>query len=111
MEDRAMQATHPETSEAVERRAATGTIAVSPRPRARWRGRLVLFVLLGCALLAASYIGTGWLVNGNHGTDARSNAPPIDGTSTVGFGFVDVESGVINLAPTQPGKVSAVLVE
>ena len=62
--------------------------------------RLLVFVVLGCGLLAATVVGTNWLTDG-HAQD-NHQPPPADPAFVVGFGFGDVESRVINLHPSQP---------
>jgi multidrug resistance efflux pump len=84
--------------------------APPPRPARR---RLRLAGWLGAALLAASAavsLGAG------RGLPSRAPAPPAGGGAASGgelrpggFGFVDVEGGVVPLAPVQPGRVAEVL--
>jgi multidrug resistance efflux pump len=93
-----MQTTRPVTSESVERRSLN-----APRPRRFFRTGF--FVLVGLALATASIIGSGWLHNPSGDTPAPPSITP-DATFAVGFGFVDVESRVINLYPAQPGEVT-----
>jgi multidrug resistance efflux pump len=72
--------------------------------------------ILGLALLAVSAAGAGWVLHAPAGDGpARgradgSAASPSDDTQVVCFGLVDVEHGVTNLFPLQPGRVTDVLV-
>src|SRR5947208_5014310 len=72
-------------------------------PRRRFRLGTLVFVVLGCGLLAATVVGTNWLTDG-HAQD-NHQPPPADPAFVVGFGFGDVESRVINLHPSQPGEI------
>ena len=78
----------------------------SPEFRVRpWFPRRVLFfVVLGLAVLAVSVIGTGWMLR-SHAGDARDEGPPPEISKVIGFGFVDVEGGVVPLRAEQPGSV------
>src|SRR5438874_10332942 len=93
-----MQTTRPGTAESVERRPLTAP----PRPRRFFRTGF--FILIGIGLATASIIGSGWLHN-----PSGDGPPPLvikdDASFAVGFGFVDVESRIINLFPVQPGEV------
>jgi HlyD family secretion protein len=105
MEDPAMQTTRPVTSEALERRTVPASAEGSSRPRRRSYGRLVFFFLAVSSIVAASIIGTGWVHLGEHATKTPEDGPPPLSEAGYASGFVDVETRLINLFPTQPGKI------
>src|SRR5262245_50438605 len=89
--------------------------SAAPAPPARPRRRgLRLAGWLGAALLAASAAVSA---GAGRGLPSRPASPPATDATTErgelrpgGFGFVDVEGGVVPLAPVQPGRVAEVLV-
>src|ERR1700676_1918251 len=104
-----MQTTRPVTSEAIERRHAPASAAVeAPRPRKRSYGKLLFYFLAVGSIVATSIIGTGWIPLGPNSDASASDATPIDSNFVVGFGYVDIEDGLINISPTQMGKVTEV---
>jgi len=78
-------------------------------PRRRFRLGTLVFVVLGCGLLAATVVGTNWLTRG----EAQDNhQPPVANPGHVAaYGNVDVLSRVVNLHPSQPGEIVAVHVK
>src|SRR5205085_5568342 len=85
------------------------------------RRRLPLAGWVGVAALAVSVAvsaaGSGWGLHSNP-SGATASPPAGEGEArgrgelrAVGFGFVDVEHGVVSLYPVQPGRVTEVLVE
>ncbi len=78
----------------------------APAPAGRSFPRVGFFVFVGLALLAATLVGTGWLLNdGRAHHSTGDSGPPPETDFIVGFGHVDVESRVINLTPVQQGEV------
>src|SRR5437762_2074413 len=77
--------------------------------------RLVRYGFLGVTALAASILGTSWVLYTRAGdgpartSDSAASATGSQGNSVVCFGHVDVESGVTALYPIQPGRVAEVL--
>jgi hypothetical protein len=68
-----------------------------------------IFWLLGLALLVGTAAGAGWVLNQSHPAEDAVNTA--NGKDTAGsggifcIGYVDVEPGVANLYPLQPGRV------
>jgi multidrug resistance efflux pump len=71
------------------------------------RRRLLLVGLTVLAVLATG-IGLGWMGPSRPGF---AGPPPSPTAGACGIGPVDVEGGVVELAPTVPGRVAAVLVK
>lgn len=82
--------------------------------KAEHRSRITrLFWILGIALLAGSVLGVTFLLNGAHGsaspgTPAAGSPPPQQLHDAMCLGYVDCEHGVLNLYPSQLGRVVAV---
>jgi multidrug resistance efflux pump len=78
------------------------------------RRRVSLFWLLGVALLAVSAVGAGWVIHSNAGDSpggGGKDAAPVSGDVTTNcLGVVDLERGVVMLAPLRQYPVTEVLV-
>src|SRR2546421_566017 len=78
--------------------------------RAMKRTLTLSFWFLGLVLLAASLIGTTWVLHSRAGegtpsTIARTTRSRAMSEAAVCVGHVDVERGIQGLYPVQPGKV------
>lgn len=102
-----MQTTHTARPETLEHRPPS-----SPDLGGRsWFPRRVLFfAALGLGVLAASVVGTGWVLHSHASDGNKVTAAPVDVNKVNGFGFVDVLDRVASLNPLQAGRVIAILV-
>jgi multidrug resistance efflux pump len=98
-----MPTTRPVPAESIDRPASPA----APAPGHPGR-RVFSFVLFGIVLAAGTIIGASWINHGGHNPDPRSEeaSASVGPEYAVGFGFVDVDSRVLNLYPVQPGEVT-----